>query len=839
MDVKNLLKNFQLPEDFVLNHAKQFKEQISSSFLTTEIPPKKSANLLKESNIESLSGTRLGKMILLVDSTFWGSAKNGIAFCENGVFWHDTSGSCGAVLYAHITAISGGNKASTITYNGSTATISYDRNSGVFKLLWEILKSWNRMRADSLYGRNDGDITDAVPAIISLLQCCKDCDYLNHIAGQLMNIAETQNTAFANAVKLYQASMDFGNEIAKNTLGKFHYRGRFGTVNYEKAFELLNGSSDPEAIMLLGHMYCNGNGVKQDVFTAIAKYHDCLQTNYQKEAQECLNQIRNNAKSLFEKGQRECNEAQKLSLYQEAFMAGYLPALAEAGHITFSSQDSSVREKAFSFYSQCINLIEDKEKYSLYSLIQPLEKIEIVFTNCAYLWYHGIGTSVDYDKALKYYHKAEAMGVAGLEHVIAELYTEKHDNGNAIRYYRKAADNGSVEDARLAANLLFNIPEEWETAFTYFKKVIDSSQADGDSYLKAGEILEQHSELSDDASATAMIYYKSAWEKGIPAGARGMGRLWANPEFKGFSRVEALNCFNQALEQEPEATILDARKCLQFDESLPDEYIKDWLSFFEKGVHLQQPAAALTIASFYSMSQSSYFDLNTARNYCISGLKLCLEDSEIKGQLQKLLNEIDLQLMKSDATGNMAFELAERLRNNTLTIDFDGPIFDCYVFAARAGHAQAKNTALELIQHAEDEAYAQVAQYEDSLFAKNHPFKYLTGQGKGTHKGKAALFAAGSVLKLTGTAVAFTGAAILGSMDEKCKEKSKELGKDYSGFSSSDAPMNWVLSYYKKSKDKKQTKQQEEQNQVESMREDIRGYHEALRKALDSETEMK
>lgn len=110
MDVKNLLKNFQLPEDFVLNHAKQFKEQISSSFLTTEIPPKKSANLLKESNIESLSGTRLGKMILLVDSTFWGSAKNGIAFCENGVFWHDTSGSCGAVLYAHIVEISGGNK---------------------------------------------------------------------------------------------------------------------------------------------------------------------------------------------------------------------------------------------------------------------------------------------------------------------------------------------------------------------------------------------------------------------------------------------------------------------------------------------------------------------------------------------------------------------------------------------------------------------------------------------------------------------------------------------------------------------------------------------------------
>ena len=156
---------------------------------------------------------------------------------------------------------------------------------------------------------------------------------------------------------------------------------------------------------------------------------------------------------------------------------------------------------------------------------------------------------------------------------------------------------GSVEDARLAANLLFNIPEEWETAFTYFKKVIDSSQADGDSYLKAGEILEQHLEFSDDAYATAMSYYKSAWEKGIPAGARGMGRLWGNPEFKGASRADALNCFNRALEQEPEATILDARKCLQIDESLPDEYIKDWLSFFEKGIHLQQPAAALTIAS--------------------------------------------------------------------------------------------------------------------------------------------------------------------------------------------------------------------------------------------------
>lgn len=506
MDVKNLLKSFQLPENFVLNHAKQFKGQISSSFLTTEIPPKKSANLLKESNIESLSGAKLGKMILLVDSTFWGSAKNGIAFCENGVFWHDTSGSCGAVLYAHIVEISGGNKESTITYNGSTVTISYDRSSGVFKLLWEILRSWNRMRADSLYSQNTDDITDAVPAIISLLQCCRDCDHLNHIADQLMNITETHNTAFVNAVKLYQASMDFGDEIAKNTLGKFHYQGRFGAVNYEKAFELLNGSRDPEAIMMLGDMYCNGNGVKQDVFTAIAKYHDCLQTNYQKEAQECLNQIRNNAKSLFEKGQQECNETQKLSLYQEAFMAGYLPALAEAGHMTFASQDSSIREKAFCFYSQCINLIEDKEKCSLYSLIQPLEKIEIVFTNCAYLWYHGIGTSVDYDKALKYYHKAEAMGVPGLEHVIAELYAEKHDNENAIRYYRKAADNGSVEDARLAANLLFNIPEEWETAFTYFKKVIDSSQADGDSYLKAGEILEQHLEFSDDAYATAMSY---------------------------------------------------------------------------------------------------------------------------------------------------------------------------------------------------------------------------------------------------------------------------------------------------------------------------------------------
>lgn len=827
MDVKNLLKSFQLPENFVLNHAKQFKGQISSSFLTTEIPPKKSANLLKESNIESLSGAKLGKMILLVDSTFWGSAKNGIAFCENGVFWHDTSGSCGAVLYAHIVEISGGNKESTITYNGSTVTISYDRSSGVFKLLWEILRSWNRMRADSLYSQNTDDITDAVPAIISLLQCCRDCDHLNHIADQLMNITETHNTAFVNAVKLYQASMDFGDEIAKNTLGKFHYQGRFGAVNYEKAFELLNGSRDPEAIMMLGDMYCNGNGVKQDVFTAIAKYHDCLQTNYQKEAQECLNQIRNNAKSLFEKGQQECNETQKLSLYQEAFMAGYLPALAEAGHMTFASQDSSIREKAFCFYSQCINLIEDKEKCSLYSLIQPLEKIEIVFTNCAYLWYHGIGTSVDYDKALKYYHKAEAMGVPGLEHVIAELYAEKHDNENAIRYYRKAADNGSVEDARLAANLLFNIPEEWETAFTYFKKVIDSSQADGDSYLKAGEILEQHLEFSDDAYATAMSYYKSAWEKGIPAGARGMGRLWGNPEFKGASRADALNCFNRALEQEPEATILDARKCLQIDESLPDEYIKDWLSFFEKGIHLQQPAAALTIASFYSKPRLSHFNLNTARSYCISGLKLCLKDCVIKEQLQKLLNEIDLQLMKSDTTGNMAFELAERLRNNTLTIDFDGSIFDCYVFAARAGHAQAKDTALKLIQHAEDEAYAQVNQYEDRLFAKNHPFKYLTGQGKGTHKGKAALSATGSVLKWTGTVAVFAGTEILATIDEK------------TGSSFSEAPKNWLDNHLKESRDKKRAKQQEEQDQVESMREKIREYHEALRKALEPKRKRK
>ena len=199
----------------------------------------------------------------------------------------------------------------------------------------------------------------------------------------------------------------------------------------------------------------------------------------------------------------------------------------------------------------------------------------------------------------------------------------------------------------------------------------------------------------------------------------------------------------------------------------------------------------------------------------------------IKEQLQKLLNEIDLQLMKSDTTGNMAFELAERLRNNTLTIDFDGSIFDCYVFAARAGHAQAKDTALKLIQHAEDEAYAQVNQYEDRLFAKNHPFKYLTGQGKGTHKGKAALSATGSVLKWTGTVAVFAGTEILATIDEK------------TGSSFSEAPKNWLDNHLKESRDKKRAKQQEEQNQVESMREKIREYHEALRKALEPKRKRK
>ena len=107
------------------------------------------------------------------------------------------------------------------------------------------------------------------------------------------------------------------------------------------------------------------------------------------------------------------------------------------------------------------------------------------------------------------------------------------------------------------------------------------------------------------------------------------------------------------------------------------------------------------------------------------------------------------------------------------------------------------------------------------LFAKNHPFKYLTGQGQGTHKGKAAFFAAGSVLKWTGTAAAIAGTGILAAIDEQ------------SGSSFSEAPKNWLYNRYKESRDKKQTKQQEEQNQVESLREDIKEYHKTLRKALE------
>lgn len=109
------------------------RHKIIDLYFYRNIPPKKLKNAL-----ESLKIPEASEVIALYDNTVFGSCKNGLAICSDGLYWNDDSIGQNSILWDDIDSINFSTKGSYLTinnfYNINIYCIGYNKKLAKFLL---------------------------------------------------------------------------------------------------------------------------------------------------------------------------------------------------------------------------------------------------------------------------------------------------------------------------------------------------------------------------------------------------------------------------------------------------------------------------------------------------------------------------------------------------------------------------------------------------------------------------------------------------------------------------------------------------------------------------------
>lgn len=167
-------------------------------------------------------------------------------------------------------------------------------------------------------------------------------------------------------VKVYEEEVANGNADAACNLGALYYTGRIGAQNYSKAIEYYKLAADGgcrQARENLGYCYYYGRNVAVDYEKAFSYF--------------ALGAFCGSIASLYKIG----------DMYRNGFYV------------------EKNEKEAFEIYNQCLKNIDDRST-ALYGA-----DVMLRLADCAF---EGIGTDVDYEKALVFYQRAEQLFYARL-----------------------------------------------------------------------------------------------------------------------------------------------------------------------------------------------------------------------------------------------------------------------------------------------------------------------------------------------------------------------------------------------------------------------------------------
>lgn len=233
----------------------------------------------------------------------------------------------------------------------------------------------------------------------------------------------------AKAADLFEKAALLGDESAQCQLGRCYALGIGREKDDTKAadwFEKAALQDDEEAQCELGDCYATGRGREIDMEKAADWYEASAQHGYAK-AQRSL------AICYINGYGRDENSVEAANWFEKSAEQGDVDAQYNLGVCYY---DGKGREQDYNKAADWYEKAAEKGH----------QKAQNNFGVC---YHDGLGRKKDLRKAVEWYHKSAAQGEPIAYFNLADMYFQREIRGNALVYYKKAADSGYLKAVRM------------------------------------------------------------------------------------------------------------------------------------------------------------------------------------------------------------------------------------------------------------------------------------------------------------------------------------------------------------------------------------------------------
>jgi TPR repeat protein len=145
------------------------------------------------------------------------------------------------------------------------------------------------------------------------------------------------------------------------------------------------------------------------------------------------------------------------------------------------------------------------------------------------------GVPVDYGEAVKWYRRAADQGFAEAQNLLGRMYVSgagvPKDHAEAVKWFRKAADQGYADAQQNLGVMYFKgagLPQDGAEGIRWVRKAAD--QGGADAQLTLGLLLSSGSKGVPSDSAEAAKWYRKAADQGIAHAQYFLGSMYATGE---------------------------------------------------------------------------------------------------------------------------------------------------------------------------------------------------------------------------------------------------------------------------------------------------------------------
>ncbi|HEV2335930.1 MAG TPA: TIR domain-containing protein [Stellaceae bacterium] len=380
---------------------------------------------------------------------------------------------------------------------------------------------------------------------------------------------EYKRASYTEAERWYRLAADQGNSDAQDKIGLLYDLGRGVSENQEEAlhwYRMAAGQGNAAAQFHIGFLYSNGRGVSKDFGEAARWYRKSADQGYAP-AQINLgqlyklglgvNQDYQNAMDWFEKAAKQNvpmaeiqvgllyeegsgvqqDYRQALSWYRRAADVSVAPAQYLVARLYENGRGVSKNlEQARRWYTLAADQGNEDARKALTRLDgnTPPATLSVAEISAAEVFANGNAAfeRKDYTEAMRWFRKAADQGNVGAQSIIGLFYERglgvNQDYSQALSWYRKAADRGYA-DAQVNIGMLYErglgVPEDAAEAMRWFRKAADQGYAMAQSnvgahYAQALGVRRDYGE--------AMRWFRKAADQGYAPAQSNIGLLYAS-----------------------------------------------------------------------------------------------------------------------------------------------------------------------------------------------------------------------------------------------------------------------------------------------------------------------